>query len=444
MAYLYLRKGTLYLGGRRNGARVWKSCRTASKRVAQDYLRRFERGEAIPELGIEAELRGQVRSQVQLGNEVGRQLGNEVAGLGNEEGSGDGLLLTVGDLVDRWLVWCESYYRDDDGVATGELAACRAAVVPLKEVFGDSPAAGFGPVALKRVRERMIGGGWVRSTVNKQCGRVKRCFGWGVENELVPASVLEGLRAVRGLRRGRSDARDSEEVKPVPDEDLKAVLAVCPRILGAMIMVGLLTAARPGEVVILRPCDFDCSGRVWIAVPSRFKSKYRGLRREIYFGPRAQEVVRPFLDRPVDAFLFSPREAEEERIGALVCGEDQSGAFQDGVTKRVRRGGIGNEKRRERDRLNYARRRGGDIKSRRPGDRYSVASYRRALARLCLDHGVAVWNPNQLRHNAGTEIRKLFGLEAAQVVLGHARADVTQVYAEVDRVKAMAAVAEVG
>jgi len=429
MAYLYLRKGTLYLGGRRNGARVWKSCRTASKRVAQDYLRRFERGEAIPELGIEAELRGQVRSQVQLGNEVGRQLGNEVAGLGNEEGSGDGLLLTVGDLVDRWLVWCESYYRDDDGVATGELAACRAAVVPLKEVFGDSLAAGFGPVALKRVRDRMIGLGWVRSTVNKQCGRVKRCFGWGVENELVPASVIEGLRAVRGLRRGRSDARDSTAVAPVPDEDLKAVLAVCPRILGAMVMVGLLTAARPGEVVILRPCDFDCSGRVWIAAPSRFKSQYRGFRREIYFGPRAQEVVRPFLDRPVDAFLFSPREAEEERIGALVC-EDG------GEAERLRR--------RERDRLNYARRQGGEIKSRRPGDRYSVASYRRALARLCLDHGVAVWNPNQLRHNAGTEIRKLYGLEAAQVILGHARADVTQVYAEVDRARAVEVIGEIG
>ncbi len=40
------------------------------------------------------------------------------------------------------------------------------------------------------------------------------------------------------------------------------------------------------------------------------------------------------------------------------------------------------------------------------------------------------WSPNQLRHSAATEIRGQFGLEAAQVISGHAKADVTQVYAE--------------
>jgi site-specific recombinase XerC len=37
-----------------------------------------------------------------------------------------------------------------------------------------------------------------------------------------------------------------------------------------------------------------------------------------------------------------------------------------------------------------------------------------------------------LRHSAATEIRKQFGLEAAQTVLGHSQANVTQVYAERD------------
>ncbi len=40
------------------------------------------------------------------------------------------------------------------------------------------------------------------------------------------------------------------------------------------------------------------------------------------------------------------------------------------------------------------------------------------------------WSPLQLRHTAGTRIRKLYGLEASQAVLGHAKADVTQIYAE--------------
>ena len=31
------------------------------------------------------------------------------------------------------------------------------------------------------------------------------------------------------------------------------------------------------------------------------------------------------------------------------------------------------------------------------------------------------WSPNQLRHAAATEVRKQFGLEAAQIILGHSR-----------------------
>ncbi len=39
--------------------------------------------------------------------------------------------------------------------------------------------------------------------------------------------------------------------------------------------------------------------------------------------------------------------------------------------------------------------------------------------------------------NAATRIRSEFGLETAQVVLGHAKADVTQIYAERDQAKAV-------
>ncbi len=45
---------------------------------------------------------------------------------------------------------------------------------------------------------------------------------------------------------------------------------------------------------------------------------------------------------------------------------------------------------------------------------------------------LAYWAPNRLRHARATEIRRTYGLEAAQVILGHAKADVTQVYAERD------------
>jgi hypothetical protein len=43
-----------------------------------------------------------------------------------------------------------------------------------------------------------------------------------------------------------------------------------------------------------------------------------------------------------------------------------------------------------------------------------------------------------------TKTRKQFGLEAAQVLLGHSRADITQVYAERDEALAFRLAAEVG
>jgi len=64
------------------------------------------------------------------------------------------------------------------------------------------------------------------------------------------------------------------------------------------------------------------------------------------------------------------------------------------------------------------------------GDAYTVPAYARAITRAAEKAGVQHWAPNQLRHTRATEIRKMFGLEAAQVILGHASADITQTYAE--------------
>jgi integrase len=57
---------------------------------------------------------------------------------------------------------------------------------------------------------------------------------------------------------------------------------------------------------------------------------------------------------------------------------------------------------------------------------------------------VPVWLPNQLRHTAGTEVRREFGVEAAQVILGHSHLNVTEVYAERDLKKAAEIMRQIG
>ena len=54
------------------------------------------------------------------------------------------------------------------------------------------------------------------------------------------------------------------------------------------------------------------------------------------------------------------------------------------------------------------------------------------------------WHPHQLRHNAATELRKEFGIEAASIILGHRSAAITEVYAEQDTQAAIAAMVKVG
>lgn len=57
---------------------------------------------------------------------------------------------------------------------------------------------------------------------------------------------------------------------------------------------------------------------------------------------------------------------------------------------------------------------------------------------------IAPWHPNQLRHATGTAVRRRYGLEAAQVYLDHARADVTEIYAERDLTLAKSIAREIG
>ena len=81
---------------------------------------------------------------------------------------------------------------------------------------------------------------------------------------------------------------------------------------------------------------------------------------------------------------------------------------------------------------------------RAPKEFYTKDSYRYAIRRACLRVGVPPWHPHQLRHTAATRFRKDYSLEVAQVLLGHRRADVTQVYAERDQAKAREIMAKSG
>jgi integrase len=274
-----------------------------------------------------------------------------------------------------------------------------------------------------------------RGVINQRVGRIVRMFKWAVAEEIVPETVYRALATVRGLEMGRTEARESEPVGPVPDTFVEAVLPFVLPPVRAMIQLQRLTGMRPGEVCSMRPCDIDMSGEVWLYRPRWHKTECKGKGRVVALGPKAQEVIRPFLTLDIQAHLFSPSRAMAEKRAAM----------------RARR------KTRVQPSQRCRKRRNPKV---RPGERYAVTSYYTAIRRACgkadrLSHEkdpsipveqvvVPVWHPHQLRHSHATEVRRRFGLEAAQVSLGHAQANVTEVYAERDLTLAVKVAQQIG
>jgi integrase len=222
-----------------------------------------------------------------------------------------------------------------------------------------------------------------------------------------------------------------------------------------VVQLQLLTGARAGEITQIRPCDVNREGSVWVYRPLHHKTAHHGFERKVFIGPRAQQVLAPFLLRDQRTYCFSPAEAENDRHRRL-HGER---------TTPLSCGNVPGSNRKHDPKWSA-------------GDRYTTDSYRRAIARACDlafpprqpltirdEETIAAWqarltqrerdeiaawqkahrwHPHQLRHNAATELRKEFGIEAARIVLGHRSAAITEVYAERDERQAMAAMMRVG
>ncbi|HEV3448324.1 MAG TPA: site-specific integrase [Gemmataceae bacterium] len=358
--------------------------------------------------------------------------------------------LSVNEMILAYDKHAEKYYVKD-GKPTSEIHVIRQAMRFVKRLYGRTPANDFGPRSLKAVRQAMIDHpivckvkvrdpetgeirietkllrqGMTRRCINKQIGRIKRLFAWAVEEEMVPVAVHQTLLRVKGLKRGQSSARENPRIKPVPDRFIEAVLPHLPATVATMVQVQRLCGGRPQDVVEMRAIDIEVSGPVWEYRPHRYKTEHHkkdsapDQERIVFLGPRAQALLKPYLSLSVTDYLFAPANSEEVRNGKRR--ENRKSPMTPSQAKRKRKA----------NRLHPW------------GPRYDVATYRRAIARACLKAGVPVWKPNQLRHSRGTEIRRQYGLEAAQAVLGHAELGVTQVYAEADREAAQRIMGEIG
>jgi len=344
--------------------------------------------------------------------------------------------ISVAEVCLAFWKHAQRHYRKN-GRPTGTAENYRPALSWLRKRYGRTAAVDFGPISLKALCLAMVQSGNSRRYVNDQMHRIRKVFRWAASEEMIPASVTDALATVDGLQKGRTDAREPDPVEPVADPTVELTLPHLPEVVADMVRLQRLTGARPGEIIAMRPCDIVRTGDVWQYTPAEHKTEHHGHQRTIFIGPRAQAILGKYLLRDASEHCFRPIDSERKRRLAI-------------RTKRETPWNCGNAP-------------GTNRKAkprRKAGEANSNDSYRRAIARACeIAFGmpeslrkiprtatpeqkaeaqrraaewrkVNVWHPNQLRHTAATDIREKFGLEHAQVTLGHSRMNVTEIYAE--------------
>lgn len=297
-------------------------------------------------------------------------------------------VLTITELIAKYWKHAKGYYIKN-GKPTDELPGLKIALQLLRSTYGNATIDQFGPLSLVALQNKFVERGNCRRYVNQNIGRIKRMFRWGVAQEIVPNEVYQRLTTVAGLRKGKTKASESKPVLPVDESTIeKTILNLPNEVVADMVRVQRLTGCRPGEVMTIKPCDIDRESieGVWLYYPESHKMEHKERHRVIVVGPKAQGILAKYLLRAENQFCFL----------------------------------------------------------RRCGKRFERWHYAQTIGRACMKAGVEAWAPNRLRHTAATEIRKLHGLEAAQVVAGHAQANVTQIYAERDLDKAVQIMRQVG
>ncbi|MFO1065502.1 MAG: site-specific integrase [Pirellulales bacterium] len=326
--------------------------------------------------------------------------------------------LRIEDVLLAYIKHARSYYAQST-----EFKNMQTVVRVLMDLYGDSSVVDFGAAEFKAVRQH-----WLsdpkrsRQYVNKCMKRTLRIIKWAVGEGMMKPDAHYSCKCVEPLKKGRcGPLREAKRITCVDVKLVEATLPLLTRVQADMVRFQMLTGCRPGEVCAITPSLVRRSGAVWEIDLVDHKTSYRGKSRTIFVGPKAQAVLAPYLLRASETYCFSPIESERlrrERMHATrVTPLQQGNSPGTNVARKPRK---------------------------KPGDRYTTDTYGNFIKYACVRGQLTHWSPNQLRHNAATEIRRQFGIEAAQVILGHSSADVTQVYAEADREQAKSIAARIG
>ena len=310
--------------------------------------------------------------------------------------------LSCNQMMLAYLKWAKSYH----GEGTDQVASIKALCKSLKPNYGHTPAEEFGPLAFKAWRQTLIEDDKARTYINELGKRLRQMFAWAASEEMIPGAVVENLKQVAALKRGKTNARESIKVGPVSDEVVSATLAELGDLLADMVRVHRLLGCRPTELCEIKPGLIDRTGEIWLYRPSHHKTEDRDKSRIISFPRRASEIISKYIGDE-DRYCF------ESKSGCCYS----EGSYRNAIKRAAERAFPLPER--------WKRRDGESAKAWK--SRLADVGEREDMERWRNEHH---WSPNRLRHSRATEVRRDFGLEASGATLGHSELATTQIYAE--------------
>lgn len=212
--------------------------------------------------------------------------------------------LSIGELAERWHIATLQQFGDTHQKAYES----RLAALELTKEHATARVIEFGPKAFRQIRDRLVREGRSRQFVNRRMNSIRRCFRWGVAEELVPSDRIQALAAVDGLRYGAAP-----EAPPRRAADPRAVEATVAWLEaqgqhGAAALVQFLraTGCRPGEACSARWRHFDLAGDCPIYRPPHHKTAHHGIERVVPLNADAIAAIGGSLRiGPPDEFVFT-------------------------------------------------------------------------------------------------------------------------------------------
>lgn len=170
----------------------------------------------------------------------------------------------------------EVYLDDPDVKALGWYPSVKTKVGRLTESFGMLRITSVKAPAIAKFKEERLKDGVKQSTINRELAVLRRMFRWGAEQGHVHTSAIPTIKLTP----------EEHKIISITEEEEARLLKKCSDWLSPLVIVGVDTGCRIGEILALTWKDLDFkAGTIQVTTSKRGKD------RKLYMTPRVRALL---------------------------------------------------------------------------------------------------------------------------------------------------------